>query len=167
MTPERIDEIIKSYRFDKGRCGHILMEMQTIEKQITAEKNFIAIDLAAPHAQQITDMPRGTGISNPTEKHGIMLADGYKSPELIALENKLNALQSEYDKCIENTSYVEVWFSGLSERERWVVESQVVDGLSWKSTVADYISKFGDDTSKDTLKRIKDKAMKRIYQMAE
>lgn len=167
MTPERIDEILKSYRLDKGRCMHLLAEMSILEKQIVAEKKITAEELAAPHAQTITDMPRGTGIGNPTEKYGIMLADGYKTPELIALEGKQAKLKAEYDNCIQNVEFVEAWFSGLSERERWIVENQVIDGLSWKSAVLGYIAKFGDDTSKDTLKRLKDRAMDRIYQMAE
>ena len=167
MTTERVDEMLKSYRLDKGRCGHLIAEMALVEKQIETEKNITAEELASPHAQTITDMPRGTGISNPTEKYGIMLADGYKTPELIALEGKYAKLRAEYEKCVENVEFVEAWFGGLSERERWIVENQVIDGLSWKSAVIGYIAKFGDDTSKDTLKRLRDKARDRIYQMAE
>ena len=86
MTPERVDEMLKSYRYEVGRCKHLEAEIQALRKDIARAEMSLASDLASPGAQVITDMPRGTTVGNPTEKYGMMLAEGWVSDELIEKE---------------------------------------------------------------------------------
>ena len=167
MTHERVNELLKGYRFDVGRCGHLIAEISFRERQIEVEKNDAVETLAAPKPQQITDMPHGTGITNPTEKFGLMLAEGYTTQRMDELTREIAELQAELDERTQNVQYVSSWLSGLPERERWMVETQVIDGVFWKDVASRYRKKFEEDVSKDTLKRIRDKAMDTIYRMAE
>ncbi|MBP5710022.1 MAG: hypothetical protein J6W84_03490 [Bacteroidales bacterium] len=167
MTAERIEEMLKTYRAEVGRCGHLQMEMELLRKEIEADKAFLADDLAGPGAQFISDMPRGTAIGNPTEKLGIMLASGYISDEIREKEAKLGELQLEYNERHKTVVYVESWLAGLPERERWMIETQVIDGVIWREILTQYPEKFGEYRSKDTLKRIRDRALDMIYDMSE
>lgn len=167
MTFERIEAILRDYKACLGRCNHLKTEMSVIERQIEAVKIDTAETLAAPKPRVLTDMPRGTQIGNPTEKYGGMLADGYKTDEQIMLEAKLAEYQAEYDDKITTVDYVNSWMSGLSDRERVVIRSNMIDGESWRETANVYNQKFGDAVSKDTLKRIKDRAMDKIAEMAK
>ena len=167
MTVERIEEMLKTYRAEVGRCGHLQMEMELLRKEIEADKAFLADDLAGPGAQVISDMPRGTAVGNPTEKLGIMLASGYISDEIRAKEAKLGELQAEYNERHKTVVYVESWLAGLPERERWMIETQVIDGVIWREILTQYPEKFGEYRSKDTLKRIRDRALDMIYDMSE
>lgn len=167
MTIERVDEMLKSYRAEVGRCGHLLMEIDILKTEIEREKATLAYDLAGLGAQVITDMPRGTNVGNPTEKIGIMLADGWLTDDIREKEARLGELQAEYDERHKTVVFVESWLNGLPERERWMIEMQVIDGVIWRELIALYPEKFGEYRSKDTLKRIRDKALDMIYDMAE
>ena len=167
MTFERIETILKEYKACLGRCNHLKTEMSVLERQIETVKIDTAETLASPKPRVLSDMPRGTQIGNPTEKYGGMLADGYKTAEQVLLEAKLAEYQAEYDDKISTVEYVNSWMSGLSDRERVVIRSNMIDGESWRETANVYNQKFGDAVSKDTLKRIKDRAMDKIAEMAK
>ena len=167
MAPEMVDELLKSYRHEVGRCKHLEAEMSMLIKDIERERSAAAGYLVGPGAQQITDMPRGTTVGNPTEKYGMMLADGWSTDEVAEMEGKLAALRAEYDERHKTVVYVESWLGGLPERERWIVERQVVDSVIWRELVTQYTQRFGEYRSKDTLKRLRDRALEMIYDMAE
>ena len=76
-------------------------------------------------------------------------------------------LQEEYAERKKTVDYVGAWLEGLPERERWMVETQIMDGVVWREVVLQYQEKYGEYRSKDTLKRIRDKALDLIYDMAE
>lgn len=167
MTHEHVNEMLKAYRFEVGRCGHLTAEMAVKQRQLEAERASMVDLLASPKAQQITDMPRGTTVGNPTERAGLKLAAGYVTPEYDALQAELAALQSEYDERYDVVMHVTSWLGGLDERGRWVIEAQVIDSLTWREIISRYRQRFGEDASKDTLKRIRDRSMDKIYQMAQ
>ena len=119
MTIERVDEMLKTYRFEVGRCGHLEKDMELLRREIERDKASIVSDLVGPGAQEITDMPRGTTVGNPTEKYGLMLASGWIPEEIREKEARLGELLAEYEERKETVDYVQSWLSGLSERERW------------------------------------------------
>lgn len=166
MTRDRVDAILKGYRFDVGRCGHLAQEIQLANEKLNRLLSDEVTAMISPKPQQITDMPRGTAIGNPTEKFGLMLASGYSTEESKSLEIKIAAMDDEYKERRSRVVFVESWLSGLTERERWMVETQVIDGTFWKDVGVQYAQRFGENVSKDTLKRLRDKAMAKIYDMA-
>ena len=167
MTPDRVDEMLKSYRYEVGRCKHLETEIDLLTKAIERGKTFAVSDLVGPGAQVITDMPRGTGLGNPTEMYGMMLADGWQNADIADMENDRKALQAEYDERHKTVAYVESWLAGLNDRERWIIEMQVIDSVIWREILNKYQQTFGEYRSKDTLKRIRDKALDTIYDIAE
>lgn len=166
MTRERVDEMLKTYRFEVGRCGHLQAEIKLLNMEIERDKANMAADLVGPGAQEITDMPRGTTVGNPTERYGLMLASGWMPDEIRQKEARVAELSAEFEERSKTVMYVDAWLMGLPERERWMIEKQVIDGAFWKEVGSQYMERFGENVSKDTLKRIRDKALERIYKMA-
>ena len=167
MTIDRVEEMLKTYRFEVGRCGHLEREIELLKHEIAKERAGLAGDLAGPGAQVITDMPRGTTVGNPTEKLGMMLATGWVTDLIREKEAQLAEYEAEYAERHKTVAYVEKWLAGLPERERFMVEMQIIDGVIWREILVKYPEKFGEYRSKDTLKRIRDKALEMIYDMAE
>lgn len=167
MTRERVDEMLKSYRFEVGRCGHLMTQIGLLKRDIEKARATLVSDLVGPGAQVITDLPRGTTVGNPTEKYGAMLADGWQTDELKALEAELAAAQAEYDERHQTVMYVDSWLAGLPERERWMVEMHVIDTVIWREILGAYQQRFGEFRSKDTLKRVRDRGLDMIYDMAK
>lgn len=167
MTRERVDEMLKLYRFELGRSGHLLIELQELEREIAAEEKAMLDDVTSIGGQNLDGMPRGTKIGDPTGNAGAKLADGYKSDHLLDLEEKWIPLKAAYDRSQVVVGHVDAWLSGLNERERWVIEKQVIDCESWRDIISKYRDDFKEKTSKYTLKRLREKAMEKVYLMAQ
>lgn len=167
MLPNKVDSMLKEYRFFVGRCGHLETEIANLEQQITYERSQIAGDLASPTSAPVTGMPHGSKASNPTERTGLMLASGYTPPHIIEMEQALSKLRQEYNEKYSTVLFVGAWLKGLTEKERWIVEQQVIDAVFWKEIVIRFRTAFGEDCSKDSLKRLKQRALGKIYKMAE
>lgn len=167
MTTERVMEMLKAYRFELGRCGHLQTEINAMQRQYNQIEHDLTVAMCSPGAQQLSDMPRGTAVGNPTERHAMRLLEGLHDQELQEVEVKIAALEDEYNTRQLTVMYVQSWLAGLTERERWVVEAQVIDGVFWKDVCSRYRQHFEEDCSKDTLKRYRDKALFKIFEMAK
>jgi len=166
MRHEKVDEMLKAYRFEVGRCGHLEIEIMQLEKEIARCKRMAAEEASSVQPQQLTGMPHGTTVSSPTERIGIMLASGWQPEYIVEMEKELTLLQDEYSERKLTVLFVSSWLQGLSERERWIVEHQVIDGEYWKDIATAYKLAYSEESSKDSLKRLKSKAMSKIYEMA-
>ena len=167
MVFDRVMEMLKAYRFEVGRCGHIQAEIGVLRRLKRQMELDLTTAMVAPKPQEITDMPHGTQVGNPTERYALRLVEGLQDKDLQEIEAKIAKLQAEYDDRHSTVEYVSSWLSGLPERERWVVETQVIDGVFWRDVLIRYRQQFGIDASKDTLQRVKAKAMESIYEMAQ
>lgn len=167
MTPEKVDEMLKSYRFEVGRCGHLEIEIRQTEEAIKRVEREVAEEAASLQSPQLTGMPHGSAVSSPTERIGILLASGWKPDYLKKMECDLEKLKVEYSHRYITVMFVSSWLKGLTERERWIIEHQVIDGEFWKAVMSGYRATYSEDSSKDTLKRLKRRALEKIYRMAE
>lgn len=167
MTRKKVDEMLKAYRFEVGRCGHLEAEISQLEKAIRQAMATMDEDVTAVRPQQLSGMPHGTTVGNPTEKLGIMLASGWVPDDILEMQAELKETKQEHEQRYFTVLFVSAWLNGLPERERWIVEHQVIDGEYWKEVVCKFKTAFQEETSKDSLKRLKQRAMEKIYQMAE
>lgn len=168
MTHDKVNEMLKAYRFEVGRCGHLETEIEQLQKVISSSMSSLAEDVSAVRTQQITDMPHGTAVGNPTERIAIMLASGWVPDYITEMQTELGELKREYESRYYTVLFVSAWLKGLTERERWIVERQVINGEYWRDIIREYKVEFSEAAaSKDSLKRLKQKAMDKIYAMAE
>ena len=79
----------------------------------------------------------------------------------------VNLLTGVSSKLNITVCLVDAWKTGLSARERWIIETEVIDGEVWSKVVILYEKAFGEHLSEPTLKRLKRKALDKIYKMAE
>ena len=167
MRREKVDEMLKAYRFEVGRCGHLEAEISQLEKAIQQATATLDEDVTAVKPQQLSGMPHGSTVGSPTERLGIMLASGWIPDEIREMQDELKETRQEYERRYFTVMFVTAWLNGLPERERWIVEHQVIDGEYWKEVIAKFNVAFQEDASKDSLKRLKQRAMEKIYRMAE
>ena len=172
MTHAQVDRMLREYRLLVGRCGHIDAEISRCRRAIEREREQFVADAAAPAVSRLTGMPRGTTPGNPTEKTALMLAEGTAfefsdaRAEIRRLEAQIDALRREREEKALRVQYVESWLSGLADRERWVIERHVIEREIWHDIIPQFNTRFTDDVSKDRLKRLQQRAMQKIYDMA-
>lgn len=165
MLPERVDEMLKSYRECIGRCGHLEYEIQERRDMIESLRKTMVED-SVLGAQPMSGMPRGGKLSDPTARIGAAVADGCMTDDMKFLQKEIDELEYELRKRKIVVHFVAAWLDGLNEKERWIIEKQVIDGAYWREVIFSYKAKFGDEYSKDGLKRIKKNALNKIYRIA-
>lgn len=167
MRSETVDRLLAGHRENVGRCLHVEAEIMRLKSELKVAQQNLAVDMSMASNHEISDMPRGTAVGQPTERIALKLASGWKPDYMIAMEKQLADYEAEHNERALNRLFVEGWLQGLPERERWLIETQVIDGVFWRDVLIRYRQKFGIDASKDTLQRVKARAMERIYEMAK
>lgn len=166
MAPEKVDQFLKDHKMTVGRHKYLVSMIEELKSQAEDWKKNLAEDIVSLGGQVIDGMPHGTTVGNPTERFGIMLASGFTPEGLKELEQEIRKLEKEaHDKEV-SIRIVEAWLDGLTEKERWIVEKQVIDGMYWREVVSEYHRQYGEEYSKEGLKRIRDGAVSKIYRMA-
>lgn len=166
MLPEHVNQMLENYREYAGRCKHLETEITETEKLLQKMRRTAIQDMAAPGAQNLDGMPHGTAISSPTERIAIMFAEGKSPRHIDELDSYLKSLRQEYAEKCPTVIFVDAWLSGLADRERWIIIQQVIDGVTWREIADQYNQIFGTTRSKSGLKKLRTRALEKIYRMA-
>ena len=166
MVPEKVDQLLKDHKMTVGRHKYLVSMIDELKCQAEEWSKNIAEDIVTLGNQSIDGMPHGTTVGNPTERFGIMLASGFTPAGLKELEHEIRQLEKEAHEKAVSIKIVEAWLDGLTEKERWIVEKQLIDGMYWREVVSEYHRRYGEEYSKEGLKRIRDSAVSKIHKMA-
>jgi len=161
MIPVDVDRMIVDFKRNVARAGHLRTEIKRLEMLID-EVEEAELGLGAT----VNDgMPHGSKVGDPTGMKGAALADG----RMMCVEERkeLKAARDELAHIELEILFVTNWLKALSSKERFVVEKQMMAGVSWREVEARFSLAFKESGSKDTLRRIKAQALMKIYQIAE
>lgn len=158
--------LLERYAEDKARVEHLKLELDEMNKLIRQFEKNIHLIVDPLKAQQLTGMPHGTAISDPTASTAVRLASGWIPTDLKDLRDEANTLQEELDKTAESVAYVDAWMLALTEREAWLIRKQVIGKEFWRDIIDDYARDYQIRVSQDSLGRLKTKALKKIYKAA-
>ena len=165
MLPQSVDKMLYEYKAVKGRCNSLSASIKQLRREIEVQKAQAVLNLTGG-GQQLDGMPHGNALSQPTERIGIMLATGYEYPGVTELRKLLIEAEAEYVDKQMIMLFVEGWLEGLTARERWIIEQQIFEGSTYRQLNTMYREKFGEECSKDSLRRLKKIALDKIYEMA-
>lgn len=163
---EEVDKMLANYREYDSRVTYLNVLVRETEKLLESLRRTVVED-SISITQVISDMPRGTATSDPTGKLGAMLAEGYEPEHIQQVEEDLDAMKLEIKSKEHVIVCVNAWLICLSDRERFVIEHKVIAGMYWREMIPVYKREFGDEYSKQGLKRIKAKALEKIYGIAK
>ena len=165
MTSEQVDLMLKNYKETVGRCGHLKCRIDSLKSELARQERTLVAD-CVHITQTITDMPRGGQTSDPTANVAVKIAEGYKTCEMLRLENQIEELEAEYNEQHELVDFVDAWLQGLNDRERMIIEEQVIGGIFWRNVAYAFRQRFGDAYTTETMRKIKRSAMQKIYRMS-
>lgn len=168
MTRAQVDEYLATYRECVGRMGSLKLTIRRQRAELEDRKRNLAADAALETPEREEGMPHGSGVGNPVERIVLKYADGFLPAEIIEEEKGLRALEEELAYRQRVVQYVDAWLKGLNEREAWIIHHKVIDSdYSWREVITMYRLQYGEEYSRDALKRIKERAMEKIYRFAE
>lgn len=165
MQKESVDLMLGNYREYTARCEFLEQEIRELER-IAADLRRTMITDALSGSQNLSGMPHGTSVSSPTERIAIKFADGYVPDYIVDIEKEIASKKDELCRKTPTVVFVTAWLKGLSEKERFVIESKTIGGAFWRELIYAYQQRFGEVYSKQGLKKIRDRALEKIYRIA-
>lgn len=166
MHRESVDLMLANYRETLARCGFLEKQIPVLEQKAASMRKTMVED-SIYVAQSLSGMPHGTNISDPTARVAVKFASGEVTDEVRQIEEEIVQKRCELVQKQTSVAFVEAWLESLNAKERLIIERQVIDKLYWREVVRHYEVSFGEIYSKHALKDMRDKAMQKIYRIAQ
>ena len=166
MTKAQVDFAFEHYKEYSARCAFLRGQIEQFKRILADLEAHIAEDEISITAQY-SDMPHGSGISDPTGSVGLRLASGFTPKRVKDTRSGIERLQAEYDRKYPRVAAVEACLLGMSDRERYIVSRKTIENACWREIIDDFAAKFGDQYSKSSLRRMMIAAMEKAYKIAK
>lgn len=166
MTRDQVNEYLHAYQENKGRYLYLKEEITRLE-MLMHELHCTAEGDEAFKGKGLSGMPYGGGKSDPTARIAVKLASGDMTDAMRDLYRELRTCCQERDEKQRACRYVEAWIKGLPERERWVIQRQMLDGRYWRELPNLFQKEIGEYYSQEGLKALKKRAMSMVQKMAQ
>ena len=166
MKPEIVNEMLSEYLVRSARCEFLECELKMLRGLLEEAKDDMVNDEVSL-SQQLTGMPHGTMISDPTGRLGIKIACGYESWRVKDIKAEIENRQSEYESLKYSVSFVQAWLKCLTDKERLLVELKHIQKLSWDEIINKYQREYGQRYGRSGMKIQVAKALEKIYKIAE
>lgn len=167
MSPERAEMMLVEYRECVGRRDFLQKAIPAAEADIAQWKAHLAEDLASSGGVKMDGMPHGTTVGRVTERLALMLAGGWQPEGLTEAEEQLERLKDELQEKALVVMFVEAWMSGLTTKERWLIEQIYFERMTYAETATAYTRLYGVPTSRDGIRRMRKTTIGKIFKMAE
>lgn len=148
------DEIIRALRNHRTTCAKVEMLRNKIEG---IERDIALAEMGGLiQSPKMTGMPKGTGISKPTEKAALNIKATMHG------EESLKVAEIQLNRELNTKRCVEILLSCLSDKERFVVENHLVAGLSWTEIGRDHEKEYRCFLARRTAQDLQAKALKKM-----
>lgn len=165
MDAREVDKLLASYNHCRARAAHIRTQLALMQHQLSVETTN-AMAGEALHAQSYDVMPHGNLPGNPVESLVLRYLSGYQPQYIREIQQNMDKAKDELYEVETVVSFVNSWMLCLNERERFVVEKQVIEGYTWSDLLGEYEARYGQ-FGKEGLRKMKRRAMNKIYDTAE
>lgn len=161
MQREAVKQMLQNYREDKARCQYLENEIPQLER-LVEELRSTMIEDSVSITQVISDMPRGTSISDPTGRLGMLFASGYVPDHICKVEDEIKIKKREMGNKLITVTLVDSAMTGLSDREKFVIQKKYIDGVFWRELIDSYKDRFDMIYSKSALKKVLDTGLTKM-----
>ena len=166
MKSEIVIEALSSYLERVARCEFLDSEIGILREMLNKAETEM-VDDEVSLSQELTGMPHGTSISDPTGKLGLRLACGFESWTVKQIKEELTKLQEEYNTLKYWVSFVRAWMMCLTDKEKMLVEMKYIQKLSWDEIINKYQKEYGQRYGKSGMKILVQKSIEKVYKIAE
>ena len=161
MTLDQIRAHLRAYRTTSARIRTLQMESEEIRRGIAAENS---PEMQAVHGMSYNGAPGGKSPESIVERvtlRPIMTEAASK------WQRELERLEEQIHQAELSTRYVDIWLSGLNDKERAVVIAHEIDFKTWDEIENHSTKLLGVYYSNSGIRRIHRIAMQRICEIAK
>ena len=166
MRTDTVDRMLTDYRRCAARRDFLQVEILRAEAELERAQEHLVEDSVLPGRSP--DVPRGKGTGDPTARMAVRFLSGYRPAYMQEMAGDIRRLKDEMGECDWVCRSVNAWRGALSDRERLVIDRHVIGGESYNEVLADFAQAYPGTavTSRDGLRRIKNRAMEKMYKAA-
>ena len=165
MKVEVINEALSMYLERLARCEFLDTEIKILSEMLEKAESEM-VDDEVSLSQELTGMPHGTSISDPTGKLGLRLACGFESWSVKQIKEELANMREEYNTLRYWVAFVQAWLKCLTEKERKLIEMKYIQKLSWDEIINNYQREYGQKYGKSGMKVLVQKSIEKVYKIA-
>ena len=166
MRVDMVDRMLMDYRRCAARRDFLQVEITRAEEEMKRAEKRLVEDSVLPGRGM--DMPLGTGSGDPTARMAVRFLSGYRPAYMQEMAGDIRRLRDEMGECDWVCRAVNAWRGALSDRERLVIDRHVIGGESYNEVLAAFAQAYPGTalTSRDGLRRLKNRAMEKVYAAA-
>ena len=166
MRVDMVDRMLMDYRRCAARRDFLQVEITRAEEEMKrAEARLVEDSVLPGHGM---DVPLGTGTGDPTARMAVRFLSGYRPAYMQEMAGDIRRLRDEMGECDWVCRAVNAWRGALSDRERLVIDKHVIGGESYNEVLEAFAKEYPGTavTSRDGLRRLKNRAMEKVYAAA-
>ena len=156
MTLDEIRKILRSFRTTQARVSYLKQQAEDIRKAIFAENSPA---MQAIHGQHYDFTPSRGAPSSVQER---LCLKELETPDAERWQKELRTLEAEIRKAESDAKFVDIWLTGLTEKERTVLTAHEIDLMSWTEMEINSVKLLGEYYSTSGLQKINARALQRI-----
>lgn len=167
MERTTVDNMLSDYKRCAARRAFLRVRIGMAEEQLRREEEQALAEAAQP-GHGLAGGCRGGMPGDPTAGVAVRFAMGHWPRYLQEMAGNLAGMREEMRACEAVCQCVEAWLEALSGRERLVIEQHVIGGAGYGDVLERFAREYPATavTSRDGLRRIKQRALEKIYAAA-
>lgn len=166
MSPQRLTEILKTYRQSRARCAYLQSQLEMLDRFLRKCQGEMIEDQVTM-SQAITGMPHGTTVGDPVSRLAMDIASGEVTPFVRQIQEEIITVRAELIRISPEVHTVEIILEALNERERILFEMKMIDEQSWTEILDRMNRAYNNSYSKRSLQRLLDRAIEKAYEIVK
>jgi hypothetical protein len=158
---DKPEELLREYRELRARYAYLRTQENTLEHLLKMCEGSMISDMVSL-SQEITGMPHGTGISDPTRRVAMDIMSGNVTPFVEQIREELRSIRAEIIKIGPKVRLAELLLGAVTEREREIVEIRIIGDASWNDALAEMNERHNNSYSKRSLQRLYSRAIEKM-----
>lgn len=166
MRAEKVDEALAGYPEAVSRTEYLTQQNALLRDALRLALAQMPNDEVSL-SQQLTGMPHGTKISDPTGRLGMWFAEGHETWTVGQIRAEIAQNEREIASLRWMIVFVPAWLKALNDKESALIRWKYFDRLSWAEIGRKVYMTYGTRYGKAGIYKLLAAAKDRIYRAAK
>lgn len=163
MKPDEVMSILTAYRANQKRLVFLQEQAEEMRRGIALEN---LPEMHAVRTQKYTGLPARSANSSIVEDVALHAVDGGETADSVRWRQELAQIEAEIYRAQRNIRYVDIWLSGLSDKQRAVVTAHTINKKTWPYICVNSETLIGVWMSESGLRNVHRAAISTILNIA-
>lgn len=162
MTRFELIERLQNYRDTVTKADMLRFRLRKMEDSysVLTDDGIAGAQLAS---KPITDMPIYHGMPGSTVERVAALRERATESQMAEIQRCF----AELELLVKEKEMLDILIKSLNERERFIIQTHLINGLNWRDTAHRYAISFVDELTENALKYVQTQALDKMLTYTE